>query len=260
MSDMKKYLCILLGLLPLSCTKTEQPAADESAVIYVTIDSHSAKTQIGTSGIAAWRAGDSLAVLDRNTGKEEIFRLHSGAGMSTASFDGRKMEGELFCAYYPVTAKCDGKTFKVSLPVQTELGVPVQVFDSMPLLGVSTDPTMITVNNLCGILQLNVSGTEKLKSVKLESTAKAISGEMLYNIEHGIAAMGAMASHIIMMSAEDTWLSPFRPTPLRFILPPGEYKDLKLTLVMDSGSSRSFPINEIIPITPGSLIEKAITK
>ena len=260
MSDMKKYICVLLCLLPLSCAKTEQPAADESAVIYVTIENRSSKTQVGTNGKAAWHAGDSVAVLNRTTLQKEIFRLHSGAGLTTASFDGKKMEGELFCAYYPISAKCDGKTFKVSLPVQTELSVPVQVFDSMPLLGVSTDPTMITVNNLCGVLQLNVSGSGKLKSVKLESVAKAISGELLYNIEYGIAAMGATASHLIMMNAEGTELSPFRPTPLRFILPPDEYRDLKLTLTLDSGASQSFPINETVRIDQGTLVEIAITK
>lgn len=257
---MKKYIYVLLCLLTVSCTKKEQPAVDESAVIYVTIDAPSTKAQVGTSGRIAWHAGDSVVVMNRETKKSAIFRLHSGAGMSTASFDGKKMEGELFCAYYPATAKCDGKTYKISLPVQTRLGVPVQIFDMMPLLGVSTDPSMITVSNLCGILQLDVSGTGKLKSATLESTSKAISGEMLYNIEQGIAAMGATASHIILMSGEDTELSTSRPTPLRFILPPYEYKDLKVTLVLDSGSSQSFPINETVPIVPGALVEKSITK
>ena len=260
MSDMKKYIYILLCLLTVSCAKTERPAVDESTVIYVTIDNRSAKARLGTSGFVAWQAGDSIAVFNQETKQREIFKLHSGAGMSTASFDGRKMEGELFYAYYPVTAKCDGKTFKLSLPVQVELGVPVQIFNSMPLLGVSTNPSEITVNQLCGILQLNVSGTEKLKSVKLESVAKAIAGEMLYNVERGIAAMGATASHIIIMDAEGTELSTYRSTPLRFILPPSEYTDLKVTLYMDSGLSRTFPLNETVQITPGSLIEKEITK
>lgn len=260
MSDMKKYIYILLCLLTVSCAKTERPAVDESTVIYVTIDSPSSRVRVGTSGLFAWQAGDSIAVFNQETKQREIFKLHSGAGMSTASFDGRKMDGELFYAYYPVTAKCDGKTFKLSLPVQVELGVPVQIFDSMPLLGVSTDLSSITVNSLCGVLQLNVSGTGKLKSAALESVTKAISGEMLYNIEYGIQAMGVTASHIIMMNAEGTELSVFRPTPLRFILPPEEYNDLKLTLTWDSGASQSFLINEPILITKGALIEKEITK
>lgn len=256
MMTMKKILYIMLCLLPLvSCSKKEGVTGDvRQDVIFVTI-SDQTKTQLGTSGKLSWTAGDMVAVFSDKVRKPEIFSLCSGEGFSVASFSGTKPEGSIFFAFYPSDARCDGVTIRTELPVEIHHSAPVEVLGDMPMFGVSSDVSDIKVRNICGVLQFNLTGNGKLKSVVLSSQQNAIAGDFLYSFEDDIYAMGRTASHTITLDASSTVLSPFRPAPFYFILPPGEYEDLKFTVTDADGISTVFSTGESIVISSGQITE-----
>lgn len=252
---MKKIAYILISLLPLvSCTEKETPRAKEADVIFVSIGAPATKTQLGTSGKLSWSTGDKVAVFSDKVTDAREFTLRSGAGYSVASFTGEKMEGDMFYAYYPSTARCDGTTFRSTLPTNVKHSVPTEALEGLPLFGSSREISEIGVRNICGVLQFNLTGNGRLKSVILEAE-KAISGEFLCILADGTFAMGKSGAHIIKMDASETELSFFKPTPFYFILPPGEYEDIRFTVTDAEGGSTVFAAGETIEIEPGVLTE-----
>lgn len=254
---MKRILNIMFCLLPLaSCAKKEVVADGNSQeLIFVTIGDTGVKTQLGTSGKLSWSAGDKVAVFSDKVRKAETFTLNSGEGFSVASFKGNAPEGEKFYAFYPSDARCDGITIRTELPVELRHSIPVDVLGNMPLYGTSNNVSDIKVHNICGVLQFNLTGNGKLKSVVLASESTAIAGDFLYSFADDIYAMGRTASHTITLDASSTELSPFRPAPFYFILPPGEYEDLKFTVTDAEGVSTVFSIEETVEISAGVITE-----
>lgn len=252
---MKKILYILSCLLPLASCTEKEPVTDGNAqdVIFVTIEGE--KTQLGTSGKLSWSKGDRVAVFSDKVRSREVFDLRSGAGFSVASFEGRCMEGSRFYAFYPSDARCDGITIRTELPVEMHHSTPVAVLENMPLFGTSDDVTDFKVRNICGVLQFNLTGSGKLKTVVLSSESSAIAGDFLYSFADNIFAMGRSASHTITMDASSSELSSFRPAPFCFILPPGEYDDLKFTVTDSDDVSTVFSIGETVVISAGKITE-----
>lgn len=253
---MKRFPYLLAALLAvLSCSHKEPVPQKEGSVIFVKIEDSATKAQIGTSGIFSWSEADKIGVFSDVAADPVEYTLRSGAGYSVASFEGSAVEGTVFHAWYPSTAKCDGKTFRSVLPTKVRHSVPVCALEGMPLYGISRSCEDITVRSLCGVLEFNLTGNGMLQSVLLEAD-KPVSGEFLCNLTGaGLIAMGKNASRIISMDASGTELSFFRPTPFYFILPPGEYDELKFTVTDAQGSTTVFSASETVVIKAGELSE-----
>lgn len=252
---LKRFAYTLMApLLLLSCTEKEMPRPAAADVIFVTIGGDATKTQLGTSGKLSWSKDDRIGVFSNESSVPVEFKLRSGAGYSVASFEGTAPKGELFHAYFPADARCDGITFRSILPTMTKHSVPTEILENMPLYGTSRDVSDITVNSLCGVLQFNLTGNGRLKSIILEAE-KAISGEFLYTLQGGIFAMTKNGSHIISMDASSTELSFYKPTPFYFLLPPGEYEDIRFTVTDAEGGSTVFSAGETLTITAGKVTE-----
>lgn len=255
---MKKIAYMILCLFPLTCCSRPQVEGTDGQqrdVIFITIESQSAKTQLGTSGKLSWSAGDKISVFSDVVRRAETFQLRSGEGLSVASFEGCAVEGGKFFAFFPSDARCDAVTIRTELPVQMKHSSPVEMFGNMPLFGSSDKIEDIKVHNICGILQFNLTGSGKLKTVALSSKSSAIAGDFLYSFADDLYAMGRTASHTITMDASSTTLSSFRAVPFYFILPPGEYEDLKFTVTDADDVSTVFSTSEPIVIRPGGITE-----
>lgn len=252
---MKRFAYTFAVLLSaLACTQKEPLPPEADSVTFVRIASTQTKTGFGTSCRPAWSEGDVVSVFSDAVREHTPYVLRSGAGYSVASFTGAPVEGSMFYASYPASAKCDGKTFRTVLPTRVKHSVPVSPLDGFPLFGSSRSAEDITVRPLCGILEFNLTGNGFLKSVVLEAE-KAISGEMLCSLSDGMTAMSATASHIISMDASGTELSFFRKTPFYFILPPGEYEELSFTVTDADGGETVFSTDETIVIEAGTVTE-----
>jgi hypothetical protein len=246
---MKRIIPLLIFLLPvLSCNKAE-PAPDGKDMAFVSIRAFETKSQIGTNTLPAWSEGDRISIVGDLSDTPAEFVLRSGAGYSSASFEGVKPEGNMFMAYYPSSARCDGITWRGLLSTRISRSTPSQDIGSLPLWGRSNDITSLEVSAVCGILRLDLKGSGKLDHIILEA-GRPISGEYLVSIVDGIFAI-INGSNIIWVDAPETELMPLKATPFYFILPPAQYEELKLTVVPAEGAAKEYIFPDEIEIEAG---------
>ncbi|MCR5518742.1 MAG: hypothetical protein K6F21_00260 [Bacteroidales bacterium] len=247
---MKRILFTLLVLLPLISCKKDDPAIEpEKDLAFVSIEAFQTKTQIGTNAVPIWSMDDKIAVFGDGSDSPSEFTLRSGAGYTTASFEGVKPAGENFIVYHPSTAKCDGITFRGILETQLSHSAPSQLLGMLPLWGRARELENVRVSSPCGILQLNLKGKGKLKSIVLDA-GKPISGEFLCSLADSLFAMIGGAN-IILMDVPETELFTSETTPFYFVLPPGEYEDLRLTFTPAEGEVLYYTLEDIITVKAG---------
>lgn len=231
---MKRTFLLLLALLPLfSCQPEKAEKTPRKDVIFITIQSFQTRAQIGTDLLPAWSMGDKVGISSDVEGEPAEFELVSGAGYTTAAFEGWKPQGERFIAFYPSTAKCDGVTFRGELPTKVGHAMPDHPLGALPMWGTSRDLTTLKLTALFGVLRLNLRGEATLRSVTLDAGAP-VSGQFLCNLESGTMAMIGGAN-IIIMDAAEAELLPSRDMPFYFVLPPGVYDSLKFTVADAAG-------------------------
>ena len=247
---MKRIVPLLIFLLPaLSCNKAE-PAPVEKDLAFVSIRAFETRSQIGTNALPAWSEGDRISIVGDLSDTPAEFTLRSGAGYSSASFEGIKPEGNMFMAYYPSSARCDGVTWRGLLSTRTSHATTSQYIGTLPLWGRGKDITSLEVSAVCGILRLDLKGSGKLDHVILEA-GRAISGEYLVSLADGIFAI-INGSNIIWVDAPETELLPLKATPFYFILPPAQYEDLTITVVPAEGAAKEYVLTDEIEIEAGA--------
>ncbi len=211
--DMKRILFTLLVLLPLCACKKGNPVVEpEKDIAFVSIEAFQTKTQVGTNAMPIWGQGDKIAVLGEDSESPSEFTLRSGAGYTCASFEGIKPQGELFIVCHPSTAKCDGITFRGKLETQVSYSLPATPLGTLPLWGRARDLENVKVSSPCGVLQLNLKGSGRLKSVLLDA-GRPISD---------------------------------------FVMPPGEYEEIRFTITPAEGEVMYFSPSDAIIIEPGA--------
>lgn len=245
---MKRIVPLLIFLLPvLSCNKAEQAAGGKD-MAFVSIRAFETRSEIGTNTLPAWSEGDRISIVGDLSDAPAEFTLHSGAGYSSASFEGVKPEGNMFMAYYPSSARCDGITWRGLLSTRIRHSMPSQSIGTLPLWGRGKDIASLEVSAVCGILRLDLQGSGKLDHIILEA-GRPISGEYLVSIADGIFAI-INGSNIIWVDAPETVLMPLKATPFYFILPPAQYEDLKFTVIPAEGAAKEY-------ILPGETLVEA---
>ena len=246
---MKRIVPLLIFLLPvLSCNKAEQAAGGKD-MAFVSIRAFETRSEIGTNALPAWSEGDRISIVGDLSDTPAEFTLHSGAGYSSASFEGVKPEGNMFMAYYPSSARCDGITWRGLLSTRIRHSMPSQSIGTLPLWGRGKDIASLEVSAVCGILRLDLQGSGKLDHIILEA-GRPISGEYLVSIADGIFAI-INGSNIIWVDAPETELLPLKATPFYFILPPAQYEDLKVTVVPAEGEAKEYILPGEIEIEAG---------
>ena len=247
---MKRFLPLLLVLVPLlSCNKESAAPSPEKDIAFVSIRPFETRSQIGTNTLTAWSKGDAIAITSDLEDTPSVFTLRSGAGYSSASFEGVKPEGNLYVACYPSTARCDGITYRGLLDTKVSHSMPSQTLGALPMWGRGSDLSSLTLSPICGIFQLNLMGDGKLSSILLDA-GRPISGEYLCSISDGLFAM-INGSDIVLMDVQGTELSTLRETPFYFILPPGEYVNLQLTFTAADGSVKELTLPEAVFVEAG---------
>ncbi|MBO4467112.1 MAG: hypothetical protein J5745_03290 [Bacteroidales bacterium] len=248
---MKRYLSFLLIMLPLfSCHKENAEVEPQKDIAFVSIHSFATKAQIGTNALPAWSEGDAVSVLGDASNTPAEFTLRTGAGYSVAAFEGFAPAGEKYIVCSPSDAKCDGETYRGKLPTQVKHSVPVQPLGALPLWGETGDLSSVSLECLCGILRVNLKGNVALKSVTLDA-GKAVSGEFMYNIKEKLFAMIGGAN-VINMDASKVELLENKAIPFHFILPPGEYEDITLTIVDADGETYYITVDDTVQIDAGT--------
>ena len=249
---MKRIFALSIILFAfLSCQKEKENAVSvpEEDVAFVTINNFTTKSQIGTDVVLKWSVGDKIVIFGDADYAPAEFMFRSGDGYSTAAFGGQKPQGDKYIVCHPATTRCDGVTLRGIIDTKVSHKMPFQTLGSLPMWGETKDLSNVTLNSVCGILKLEIKGNCFLESILLDAE-RPISGEFLCAIEEGFFAMIGGAD-VIYMVTDGVEIVPSEATSFYFVLPPGEYENMKVNLTDAEGEVNYLTIADVFEIKPG---------
>lgn len=254
---MKNILYILaVILLAVSCmglNEADPVKPDESIrTFYGVVESAESKASLGGSSDDAFRSvlwdnGDRIAVIDNASWESAEFVNRADSGSETAVFEGSIGDGDAYWAFYPfsayVSAGRDGVTFNFP-SVQNYVEDNVEEA-ALPMVAELEDDGMFHFHNLCGILELNLTGKGNVRRITFkgyDAEGKLIktSGEATVDAtgENYELKMGdnASASVVLECGAEGVALSETVPVPFHIALPAGTYESFNVVVAMADGA------------------------
>lgn len=174
---MKKTLIIFSLITAITgCKVIEEVSAPDGESVNMTfnaaIGEDNTKTALDRTSVL-WSANDAIKIYANGTGYD--FTLASGAGTTSATFNGTAAPAETYYAIYPASA-ANGITTKARLSFTVpatqnyESGTFAQGANIMVAYGSNKD--LLRFKNLCGVLKLTVKGNETISSVSITSNTE----------------------------------------------------------------------------------------
>lgn len=188
-------------------------------------------------------------------------------GMRKGVFDYVGTISGIFCGYYPYNAEAtlNGDLLTIELP-RVQQYTPSSVFS--PNVTIMAGYLRDTENelqfrNACSILEIQLTGEERITSLSLLSESKALSGKGTVNladeepkfiISEGVEGN---ANEIVLDLGDEGVQLTSDPTPFYFVIPAGTYPDLKVVAYADefafhrkSTQSHLLQPRHIVPMKP----------
>ncbi len=254
-------------LLP-SCTKSDgvdddpDPVREKIEIKATTERRTSAlaegRTTLGGNDEVLWSESDNFAVyaLSPETSAPEVFSLVSGAGTTSATFNGYQPEGSSFLALYGQNS--DRGEFSLTLPAEQPYVKDGFAPFVNPMAAVTDDLAGgLSFRNLSGILELHVTGIKTVESIQVAANFE-ISGNFLVDpetLEFSFIYDGLGARQVTLTGINEELDA---TTAKRFyvVVPPGTYEGLGINITNTDGTSvysvSSDPIvverNQIVPV------------
>lgn len=251
------------------CTQNppEDPAGKEKVTIHASVES--TRTSLGDDLSVVWSEGDTFYLLGAN-GNGELFSIVSGAGTNDASFEGYKPAGNSFVAAYPAERvfvsddKCLGMTFPAT---QTYMRGSFAE-SANPMIATATgDVSEMFFRNLCGLLELQITGSGTLSSITLSSGSPMAGSAIIDYVDlWGIWQPDLPGyGQSLEITGIDEELSTSEPLSVYCVLPPGEYDSLEVRMTDSEGNTvtktASQPVvvdrSKVTPVT-GLVFENAV--
>ena len=227
------------ALLLAACQKQEEVAPPREKVTLTAVAGQT-RTSLGSDDSVLWSAGDTFLMFGDSSDRQQ-FVLTEGAGSSTAAFEGYLPEGEKLFAVYPESSVIDADSYgymQMWLP-QQQVYVPGSFAENAnPMVAwASGEVSQLNFRNLCGVLELQVSGEGTLASVNLSSN-QTMSGRMSVSMlwENSEAVMLQTDTPLgVELVGINEPLSA-EPLSLYFVVPAGMYEALTVTMTDASGA------------------------
>ena len=214
----------------------EERAEKVSKTFYARMeDSPATKTVLGTkdeNGIRnlLWLPEDSIGIAPASGGSLDVFANKSTESSVEAIFEGKTELASSYYAFYPYDEKTTVSADAISFTLDNEQTYKAGSFDqgAFPMIARSSDTDENGLNflNLCGVLELNLTGEEIITSITF-SSANKVSGEFSVSTDYAeypeIAAGPSTSTTVKLDCGEGVQLNATEPTPFYFVLPPGEY-------------------------------------
>ena len=206
------------------------------------------RTTMGENYTVVWSQGDQIVMFGTDSGAQlaslGAYALVEGAGTTTGVFEGNlQQEYPLYAAFYPLSrfeqgADYEGKML-VSLPYDDAIFAERNFVDGAnPMAAIGTKDGGLQFRNLCGILEIQLKGSGIVNSIKVEVGAEDpyISGYFVVDPSTASLYAYSVAKFINATLATPIELSATTARSVYAILPPGEYKDLRITTIDNSGN------------------------
>ncbi len=196
----------------------------------------STRTSLGDDLSVIWSEGDAFTLFSNGRGEE--FRLVSGAGTSDASFEGVKPVGDAFVGIYGGEVfSFDGQYVRLSMPA-TQTYVRGSFADAAnPMIATATgDVSELFFRNVCGLMELQITGTGTLSRISLSSEGAPMSG--MFDVDSNDLAMYYFDDHgeSVEITGINEPLSPTEPLSVYCVLPPWEYNSLVVRMTDSEGN------------------------
>ena len=203
-----------------------------------------------------WTPGDEIGIAASNSSVVERFENTESENSETATFKGGASIADTYYAGYPYSgvtyADVAGyKALIFDLPQTQKYVAGTFGKDCAPMVAKAAYGEDLQFRNLCGLLALNLTGEESVKSITF--TGKDANGEAMYVSGHFVVAMtyedvpamepGANFTAFswptnrsaTLECDEPVQLSTTEATPFYFVLPPATYETFTLLITTEDG-------------------------
>ena len=203
-----------------------------------------------------WTPGDEIGIAASNSSVVERFENTESENSETATFKGGVSIADTYYAGYPYSgvtyADVAGyKALIFDLPQTQKYVAGTFGKDCAPMVAKAAYGEDLQFRNLCGLLALNLTGEESVKSITF--TGKDANGEAMYVSGHFVIAMtyedvpamepGANFTAFswptnrsaTLECDEPVQLSTTEATPFYFVLPPATYETFTLLITTADG-------------------------
>ena len=279
MKTMKKNILSALAICAalLGCQKNEISETRPSGVeLHATIeDDASAKTVMDENNNIRWSEGDQIIAFMKSSYGHKYKLISSFVGKTYADFEPATSAGSNLSAgtewnhnvvYYPYSADVEaiksGNNYALNVVLPSEQTYAAESFGngSMAMVAVS-ESNNITFRNVLGGMKLQLRGTQKVKSIKLEGkNNEKLSGAatvIAYTDETKPAitmASGASTS-VTLDCGSGVQLNESKATEFIIALPPVLFsKGFTVTVTDDSGNPYTVETNKANTVLRSSLL------
>ncbi len=220
--------------------------ADSNKARFIAYTEKASRTTMGNNYSVLWSEGDAIALLGV-TGTElaeaGALELSNGAGTQSGVFEGDlEQKYDNYYAYYPVDRVQDLYTnglFIADYPSTDAIYTERNFVDGAnPMVATGNEKDGLQFRNLCGILELQLTGSGNVTNITIESGQNdpVISGQFIVDATTCQTAPYSASKFISAQLAEPVALSSTARS-IYAILPPGEYNELRITTYDESGNA-----------------------
>lgn len=249
------YYCVLailcIGLVSACVVEEESVGSVDGQLVHKVFDATfedsdmTTKTvldeTVGEDGFRGllWDSGDEIGVAGYG-GYYQKFTNVLVEPSANGVFDGKIEQTSLYYAIYPFTASQRHST-SVSVTVPTSQTYRVNSFDRnmAPMVGKGNDGERLHFMNLCGVLAVQLTGSEKVKSIVFETkNGEKVSGVCSVDPDYVdypvLDTSTATETYVTLDCGEGVQLSG-EATPFHIVLPPGTYNGFTLYITTADG-------------------------
>ena len=220
-------------------------AAGEEVVLYApqsVIKASSVETKTALSGLEIlWEAGDVISLFNEN-GTPMNYSLISGENTTSGEFraESEPETGYSYAIYPAVSGQVAGTSVSVTV-AQNQTYLAEGFSTEFPMGARTGDGLNFTFSNLATVLSLPLQGDAVVRSISIEAVGgEGLAGDATVDFSGATPVLAAAgdASPVVTLDCgeEGVQLSADAATVFNFILIPGEYSGLKVSVTDVNGS------------------------
>ena len=242
--------CIVLMPGCLNFEEFEEPIQKTVRTFYAEMEAQPAtKTVLGekdAEGIrpVLWMLEDKIGVAPSSGAQTffDVFVNKSTELADTATFEGQTAIAASYYAIYPYDDKAAALSDSLVFTLNSTQTYKAGSFDqgAFPMVARTSDSDEngFQFHNLCGVLEINLTGVEKIKSLTFKAK-RPVSGQfgvgMKYETYPEMTASASASNSVTLNCGEGVQLNETTPTPFYLVLPPAEYETFELIITTTDG-------------------------
>lgn len=269
MKEFYYYMMLVLMALAAGCQREPINNLTEVYASMEDVEDDLTKTYLSGTDIC-WSAGDRIAVFYKNTLRKRFDVTPESIDSKEATFlldesyvqTGNNENISNNVAYYPfcdVTCTPDGSFFTLSnltIPYTQYYEQGSIGFETFPMVAVTedTDDVDFSFKNICGVLQLQLTGYGFVKSVSVKgNNGEILAGEAVVTAGYGKVPSITMSSEgskvVTLDCGAGVELDETTPTSFFIVLPPVQFEGgFTITVTDTGGGSKEYSTTKKNPV------------